>query len=155
MWKAWGWTGLRTGRMKVSPVYVTTGKAGGAGDLPPAGLHKCPSSSLCLLSHLNADNAICPSALYNSCEIKNEVTLKRVPMKVLVAQSCPTLQAHGTQSTRLLCPWETPGRSTEVGCHSLLDLGIEPRSPALKMDSLVCEPPGKPRGNWEMLNIPR
>ena len=26
---------------------------------------------------------------------------------------------HGLQSTRLLCPWEFPGKSTGVACHSL------------------------------------
>ena len=36
-----------------------------------------------------------------------------------------------------------------MGCHSLLqgiflDPGIEPRSPALQVDSLLSEPPGKP-----------
>ena len=39
---------------------------------------------------------------------------------------------------------------TEVGCHSLLkdifpDPGIKPRSPALQTDSLLSEPPGKPK----------
>ena len=27
---------------------------------------------------------------------------------------------HGLQLTRLLCPWDFPGRSTGVGCHCLL-----------------------------------
>ena len=35
-------------------------------------------------------------------------------------QSCPTLRPHGLQPTRLLRPWDFPGRSTEVGCHCLL-----------------------------------
>ena len=29
-------------------------------------------------------------------------------------------QPHGLQPTRLLCPWESPGKSTGVGCHCLL-----------------------------------
>ena len=36
------------------------------------------------------------------------------------AQSCPTLQPCGLRSTRLLCPWESPGKNTGVGCHFLL-----------------------------------
>ena len=38
-----------------------------------------------------------------------------------VAQSCPTL-CHPTdcKSTRLLCPWDSPGKNTGVGCHALL-----------------------------------
>ena len=31
-----------------------------------------------------------------------------------------SLQSNGLQHTRLLCPWDFPGRSTGVGCHCLL-----------------------------------
>ena len=31
-----------------------------------------------------------------------------------------SLQPHGLQPTRLLCPWDFLGKSTEVGCHCLL-----------------------------------
>ena len=41
-----------------------------------------------------------------------------------VAQSCPTQQPHGLQPTRLLRPWDFPGKSTGVGCHRLLQLEI-------------------------------
>ena len=30
------------------------------------------------------------------------------------------LQPHGLQPTRLLCPWDYPGKSTRIGCHFLL-----------------------------------
>ena len=30
------------------------------------------------------------------------------------------LQPHGLQSARLLCSWDSPGKNTGVGCHSLL-----------------------------------
>ena len=62
-------------------------------------------------------------------------------MKVLVAQSCPTLSdslgPHGLQPTNLCCPWNSPGKITKVGCNSLLqeiylpDPGIKPTSSAL------------------------
>ena len=35
-------------------------------------------------------------------------------------QSCPTLQLHRWQPTRLRCPWDSPGKNTGVGCHFLL-----------------------------------
>ena len=35
-------------------------------------------------------------------------------------QSCPTLQLHRQQPTRLPCPWGSPGKNTGVGCHFLL-----------------------------------
>ena len=37
-----------------------------------------------------------------------------------VAQSCLTLQLHGLLPAKLLCPWNSPGRNTGVGSHSLL-----------------------------------
>ena len=36
-----------------------------------------------------------------------------------------SLQPHGLQPTRLLSPWDFPGKRTGVGCHSLLQ-GIFP-----------------------------
>ena len=30
-----------------------------------------------------------------------------------------SLRPHGLQSTRLLCPWDSPGMNTRVGCHFL------------------------------------
>ena len=31
-----------------------------------------------------------------------------------------SLRPHGLQPTSLLCPWDSPGKSTGVDCHSLL-----------------------------------
>ena len=46
--------------------------------------------------------------------------------KVLVARSCLTLcDSMELQSARLLCPWNSPSRNTEVGSHSLFQ-GIFP-----------------------------
>ena len=33
-----------------------------------------------------------------------------------------SLQPCGPQPARLLCPWNSPGKSTEVGCHALLQV---------------------------------
>ena len=30
-----------------------------------------------------------------------------------------SLRPHGLQPTRLLCPWDFPGKNTGVGCHFL------------------------------------
>ena len=41
-------------------------------------------------------------------------------------QSYPTLLRHyGLYPTRLLCPWDSPGNNTGVGCHVLLQ-GVFP-----------------------------
>ena len=37
-------------------------------------------------------------------------------------------QPHGLQPTRLLCPWDFPGKSTGVGCHCLLRFCPKPFS---------------------------
>ena len=31
-----------------------------------------------------------------------------------------SVQPHRQQPTRLLCPWDSPGKNTGVGCHFLL-----------------------------------
>ena len=48
--------------------------------------------------------------------------------------------------TKLLSPWNSPGKNTGVGKpfsspRALLDPGIKPRSPALQADSLPSKPP--------------
>ena len=62
-----------------------------------------------------------------------------------------SLQPHGLQPTMLLCPWDFPGQNTGVGCHALLvdlpNLGIEPRSPTLQVDSLPSNS-RKSRNTW-------
>ena len=40
-------------------------------------------------------------------------------------QSCPTVRHHRRQPTRLLCPWDSPGKNTGVGHHVLLPIGLE------------------------------
>ena len=61
-----------------------------------------------------------------------------------------SLQPHGLQFPRFLCPWNFPGKNSGVGCHFLLqgDLphpGIKPASPALAGGFFTTEPPGKPK----------
>ena len=60
------------------------------------------------------------------------------------------LDPHGLQPTRLLCPWDFSRQEYWSGLPfpspgDLADPGIEPRSPALQVDFLPAEPPGKPK----------
>ena len=60
-----------------------------------------------------------------------------------------SLQPHGLQPARLLCPWGSPGRNTGVGCHALLQgivltQGSNPSLLHWQADSLPSESPGKP-----------
>ena len=75
-----------------------------------------------------------------------------VPAKLL--QSCRTLcDPMNCTHPRLLCPWDSPGMHTGMGCHALLQ-GIFPtqgQNPSLlcllhlQVDSLPLVPPRKPK----------
>ena len=45
-----------------------------------------------------------------------------------------SLRPHGLQPTRLLCPWNSPGKNTGVGCHFLLLLE---HNPIIKLEKQV------------------
>ena len=52
---------------------------------------------------------------------RNSMTLCIICCCCLVTKSCLTLpQPYGSQPTRLLCPWDCPGKNTEVSCQFLL-----------------------------------
>ena len=63
-----------------------------------------------------------------------------------------TLQPYGLQPTRLLCPWRFSRQKYWSGLPfpspgDLPNPGIEPRSPALQVDSLPSKPLGKPKNH--------
>ena len=59
-----------------------------------------------------------------------------------------SVQPHRQQPTRLLCPWDSPGKNTGVGCHFLLqcmkvksESEVAQACPTLS-DPMDCSPPG-------------
>ena len=70
---------------------------------------------------------------------------KQKDVKVLFAPLCLTLcDPMDCSPTRLLCPWDSPGRNTGVGCHALLQgifplPGILARSPTLQAGGRVAD----------------
>ena len=74
---------------------------------------------------------ICISVSYISMKVK---------MNVLVAQSCPILcDPMKLWTTRFFCLWDSPGKNTGVGCHSLSPGDLpspetESMYPALQVD---------------------
>ena len=50
-----------------------------------------------------------------------------VCMYVSLSVVCNSLRPHGLQPTRLLYPWDFPGKNTEVSCHFLLQEIFPPR----------------------------
>ena len=65
-----------------------------------------------------------------------------------VAQSCPTLcDPIDRGPTRLLCPWDSPGKNTGAGCHFLLQcMKVKSESEVdqscLTSDPMDCSLPG-------------
>ena len=53
---------------------------------------------------------------------KNRATIHACSATSVLSDS---LQPHGLQPTRLLCPWDSLGKNTGVGCHAPLQ-GIFP-----------------------------
>ena len=79
------------------------------------------------------------------------VFLERDDGDGLVAKSCTTIQSMrpcGLKSTRLLRPWDFPGKAMEwvafLSPGDLADPEIKPGSPTLQVDSLPAEPQRKP-----------
>ena len=95
---------------------------------------------------------------------RRKASTQRKESESEVAQLCLTL-CDPMKPTRLLRPWDFPGKSTRVGWPfpspgALPDPGIEPWFPTLQADALPSEPPGKPtqRGleqickNFQLIN---
>ena len=60
-----------------------------------------------------------------------------------------SLLPHGLYLTRLLCPWDFPGKNRGVVCHDLfqrffLTQGLNPHLLHWRVDSSPLAPPGKP-----------
>ena len=59
-----------------------------------------------------------------------------------------SVQPHRWQPTRLPCPWDSPGKNTEFGCHFLLQcLKVKSESEVTQLcptlrDPMDCSPPG-------------
>ena len=72
-----------------------------------------------------------------------------------------SLQHYGLQSARLLCPWDSPGKNTGVGCHAVLQgifltQGLNPCLLQLlhwQPSSLTLAPPGKPYQHYQFSSV--
>ena len=59
-----------------------------------------------------------------------------------------SVRPHRRQPTRLSCPWDSPGKSTGVGCHFLLQcMKVKSESEVVQScrtlcDPMDCSPPG-------------
>ena len=56
-----------------------------------------------------------------------------------------SVQPHRRQPTRLLCPWDSPGKNTGVSCHFLLQcmkVKVKSFSRCWLFSPMNCSPPG-------------
>ena len=54
---------------------------------------------------------------------------------------------HRQHPTRLLCPWDSPGKNTGVGCHFLLQC-MKVKSDSEVTQSMDCSLPGSSVLGW-------
>ena len=55
--------------------------------------------------------------------------------------SCDSVWPHGLQPSRLLHPWDSPGKNTGVGCHFLLQcMKVKSESEVAQSCSTLCNP---------------
>ena len=69
-----------------------------------------------------------------------------------------SLQPHGLEPIRFLCPWDSPGQDAGVGCHALLQRifpsqGLNPGLPHCRWILYQLSHKGSPR-IWEWLAYP-
>ena len=91
--------------------------------------------------------------------IKNHIECKYIRhARALSCSVFDSLRPRGFWRTRLLCPWNSPGKNTGVGHHFLLrgnlpSPGMAPESPSLAGGFFTTEPPGKSRYIKTYINI--
>ena len=85
----------------------------------PGGLPSVGSQSRTRLKRLSSSSS---SSSIDTCRGMNESPHKYEQYKSKKSESCSvisdSLQPHGLQPARLLCPWNFPGRNTGVGATS-------------------------------------
>ena len=61
------------------------------------------------------------------------------------------MRPHRWQPTRLPCPWDSPGKSTGVGCHFLLQcMKVKSESEVAQSCPTLCDPmDGRLRNPWD------
>ena len=64
------------------------------------------------------------SLLWGHCSFLLGPGAHKVSLQFSRSVVSDSLRPHGLQPTRLLCPWDFPGKSTGVGCHCQLKLVI-------------------------------
>ena len=109
-------------------------------------IEKLPSSACC-------GNNVTPAPPGSGSPYLTPSLVRAHPSRALSESvSCSvvsdSLRPRGLQPTRLLCPWDSPGKNTGVGCHSLLQGILQTQGSnqgLLHFRQILSEPPGKSR----------
>ena len=102
--------------------------------------------SCILASFLNCQYLFC----YVSLPIIHRLCFFQLHWGIINSVSCSvmsnSLHPHGPEPVRDLCPWNSPGKNTGGGSHSLLQGSSRPRDQTrvfcIPADDLPSEPPG-------------
>ena len=83
---------------------------------------------------------------YTHTDRTHSPSIPQMPLCHACSFVSDSLQPHGLEPTRLLCPWNFPGKNTGEGCHFLLQgifstQGSKPRLPHWQVDFFTIELP--------------
>ena len=105
---------------------------------------------------LSAPGLFTATALFHPHSLQILITEEGLRKSLLRGRGCQMLnrfsrvflRPHGLQPSRLLCPWDSPGKNTGVGCHFLLqcmkvksESEVTQSCPTL-VDPMDCSLPG-------------
>ena len=124
----------RNSRQDIIPVpgagRGTTGPGVSADSTAPMGQARSNPPHLVHTSPSPLKNTLTPGGALMRMNRNTLQLLEQCVCMCSVAQLCLTLQPHGLQPIRLLCPWDFPGKNTGVGCHSSSRGSSRPRDRA-------------------------
>ena len=83
----------------------------------------------------------CPSEFSSRMKLRLPIATAAAVAAAKSLQSCLTLRPHRRQPTRLLCPWDSPGKNTGVGCRFLLQcMKVKSESEVAQSCPTLCDP---------------
>ena len=81
---------------------------------------------LCLLHWQPGSFTIAPPEKLNTSQ--SPINYSRLgPVCSVAPVMSDSFRPHGLQPARLLCPWDSPGQNTSMGCHALLQGAFQTR----------------------------
>ena len=108
----------------------------------------CKWEAFTSLVHSKNQDIICE---YYSVFLIHVPFLSNAYMHAKMLQQCQTLQPHGLQTARLLCPWDSLGRK-RVGCYALVAQMVK-NTPAMRESSFLDFSPEEGKSESESRSV--